>query len=325
MRMLRDKEEILPVVRVPYELLGCPNIAHFAIRFRKPYDMTSRFRSATLVAALAVVGVVAPAAQAAPYKRVAALTPFTANTLAALGVRPVAIGQTLGGHDRLDPRLRGVPTLALSHPNGPNLEQLAVRNPQLVLSAPIWKKGEPGMRKLGMKVAYSDPDSVHDLVGETKRIGALVGKRAAAARLAARQTAQVAAATKNIKKHPTVLLIMGVGRTSYAMLRNSWGGDIVRRAGGRLLTGGLTASGGYARISDEAVVARDPDVIIAVPHGAAADIPAIARYLSNKAGWKDTKAARHHNVYVSTGNSLLQAYTDPGRTIRDVRAKFLGN
>ena len=76
--------------------------------------------------------------------RIAALTPFTANTLAELGVRPVAIGQTLGGHDRFDPRLRGVPTLALSHPNGPNLEQLAVRNPQLVLSAPIWRKGEAG-------------------------------------------------------------------------------------------------------------------------------------------------------------------------------------
>ena len=42
-------------------------------------------------------------------------------------------------------------------------------------------------------------------------------------------------------------------------------------------------------------------------------------------GWKTTKAARNHRVYVSTGNSLLQAYTDPGRTIRDVRTKFLGN
>ena len=118
---------------------------------------------------------------------------------------------------------------------------------------------------------------------------------------------------------------MGVGRTSYAMLANSWGGDVVRQAGGRLLTGGLTASGGYARISDEAVVARNPDVIIAVPHGAASDIPKLAKYLSNKAGWRATKAAKRHKVFVATGNSLLQAYTDPGATIRDVRTKFLGN
>lgn len=278
-----------------------------------------------LLIALLALALVPAAAQAKTYKRVAALTPFTANTLAELGVKPVAIGQTLGGHDRIDARLRGVPTLALSHPNGPNLEQLAVRNPQLVLSAPIWKKGEAGMKRLGMKVAYTDPRSAHDLINGTKMIGALVGRSAAAARLAARQTAQIHAASKGIKKRPTVLLIMGVGRTSYAMLANSWGGDIVKRAGGRLLTGGLTASGGYARISDEAVVQRNPDVIIAVPHGAPSSLPALAKYLSNKAGWKKTKAARNKRVYVATGNSLLQAYTDPGRIIADVRSKFLRN
>jgi iron complex transport system substrate-binding protein len=278
-----------------------------------------------LLIAVLALALLPAAAQAKTYKRVAALTPFTANTLAELGVRPVAIGQTLGGHDRLDARLRGVPTLALSHPSGPNLEQLAVRNPQLVLSAPIWKKGEAGMKRLGMKVAYTDPRSAHDLVIGTKLIGGLVGRSAAAARLAARQTAQIHAASRGIRRRPTVLLIMGVGRTSYAMLANSWGGDMVRRAGGRLLTGGLTASGGYARISDEAVVQRNPDVIIAVPHGSPSSIPSLAKYLSNKAGWKGTKAARHKRVYVATGNSLLQAYTDPGRIIADVRSKFLGN
>ncbi len=278
--------------------------------------------TATLAALLALA--LAGPAQAAP-KRIAALTPFTANTLAELGVRPVAVGQTLGGHDRLDPRLKGVPTLALSHPNGPNAEQLALRNPQLVLSAPIWRKGEEAMKRLGMKVAYSDPRSVTDLLVQTRRIGGLVDKRAAADRLAARQSAAIAAARRGVRKHPSVLLIMGVGRTSYAMLANSWGGDVVRQAGGRLLTGGLTASGGYARISDEAVVARDPDIIIAVPHGAPADIPKLAKYLSNKAGWRTTKAAKRHKIFVATGNSLLQAYTDPGATIRDVRAKFLRN
>jgi iron complex transport system substrate-binding protein len=278
---------------------------------------------AVMLAALSVWGLALPAQAASP-RRIAALTPFTANTLAELGVRPVAVGQTLGGYDRLDARLRGVPTLALSHPNGPNLEQLAVRNPGLVLSAPIWRKGTPGMRRLGMKVVESDPRSVHELIAQTRRIGALVGRSAAANRLAARQVAQIQAAQRAVRKHPKVLLIMGVGRTSYAMLTNSWGGDIVRRAGGRLLTEGLTASGGYARISDEAVVARNPDIIIAVPHGAPSDIPKLARDLASKAGWRTTKAARNRRVYVATGNSLLQAYTDPGRTIADVRTKFLG-
>jgi hypothetical protein len=51
----------------------------------------------------------------------------------------------------------------------------------------------------------------------------------------------------------------------------------------------------------------------------------LAQYLANKAGWMATKAARRGRVFVATGNSLLQAYTDPGRIITDVRTKFLRN
>ncbi|WP_205697235.1 ABC transporter substrate-binding protein [Conexibacter sp. SYSU D00693] len=278
---------------------------------------------AVLATTTLLAGAVAPAADAAP-KRIAALTPFTANTLADLGVRPVGIGMTLGGNDRISPKLRGVPRLRLSHPNGPNLEQLAQLNPQLVLSAPIWRKGEAGMRRLGMRVALSDPTSVAAVPREVQRIGSLVGRRRAADGLAARMVRDINAATRGIRRHPKVLVVLGVGKVAYAFLENSWGGDVIRYAGGRLITAGLRSSGGYARISDEAIVARNPDVIIAVPHGNPSDIGRIAREIQNRPGWRRTNAARRGKVFVSTGNSLLQAFTDVGRTIRDVRRKFLG-
>src|SRR5215213_4334248 len=110
--------------------------------------------------ALATLCLTAASAGAATPKRVVALTPFTANTLAALGVKPVGIGQTLGGRERLSRRLRGVKTLPMSHPNGPNLEQLASLNPQLVFNSPTFKKGSVGMRELKIKVVESDP---HDI------------------------------------------------------------------------------------------------------------------------------------------------------------------
>ena len=52
-------------------------------------------------------------------KRIVALTPFTANTLAALGVKPVAIGETLGGRERFNKRLKGVRTLPWGTRSGP--------------------------------------------------------------------------------------------------------------------------------------------------------------------------------------------------------------
>ena len=240
-------------------------------------------------------------------------------------MRPVAIGQVLGGNDRWSARLRGVRRIPLSHPSGPNLEQLAMLNPGLVLSSPTWRRGHRAMRRLGMKVAETEPRTVHDTGAAIKRIGGLIGKQAAANRMAERMAADVARASRGIRKRPRVLVILGIGRVPYAFLANSWGGDIVRRAGGRLLTDGLVAGDGFARISNEIVVKRNPDIIIAVPHGSPKDIPKLGAYLRTNPAWRGTKAYRKKRIYVSTGNSLLQPWTDVGRTIRDVRRLYLRN
>jgi iron complex transport system substrate-binding protein len=273
-------------------------------------------------AAVIGLGLAAPA-QAAP--RVIALTPFSASTVMRLGVRPVAIGQTLGGNDRYIASLRGVPVLMLSHPLGPNLEQLAAYKPDLVLSSKTWQRGSQAIRRLGIKVYESDPVSVAAIGSETRAIGQLLGRTRAAGALASKIEGDVAAAKRGIKSRPRVLVILGVGRTPYAMLANSWGGDVVRQAGGTLLTDGLKSPGGMAKISDEVVVARNPDVIIAVPHGDPGSIPRLAAYYRNNPNWRRTNAVRNGRVYVATGNTLLQPYPGVAATIRDVRSKFLHN
>jgi iron complex transport system substrate-binding protein len=277
--------------------------------------------AATLVAAAALA---VPTAQAAP-ERIVALSPFSANTLASLDVRPVGIGEVLGGKERIAPELAGVPRLPLSHPNGPNLEQLAQLEPDLVLSTPAWRSGSAAIRRLGIDVQESEPRRVADVPAETRRIGRIVGRPQRAKKVAKRQQARIAEAKRGVTGHPTVLVVLGVGRTPYAFLPSSWGGDVVRQAGGRLLTEGLSAPGGYAKISDEVVVARDPDVIIAVPHGNPKDIGRLAAYYRNNPAWRTTKAVRNGRVYVSIGNSLLQPFTDVDRTIRDVQTKYLRN
>ena len=59
-----------------------------------------RKTSVTISTVLAATALLAGSANAAP-KRVVALTPFTANTAVAMGVKPVGIGQVLGGGDRI--------------------------------------------------------------------------------------------------------------------------------------------------------------------------------------------------------------------------------
>ena len=276
-----------------------------------------------LLAAALLLLVAAPAAGAD--RRVVALSPFTANTLAIFGVTPIAVGQTIGGREHLSRRLHDVPRLTLSHPAGPNLEQLAVLEPDLVLSAPVWRKGNRQMRELGVRVVEIEPRSVADVPRATKWIGALLGELERATELARKQRRHVRAAKARARSHPRVLLLLGVGRGSFAFLRNTWGGDVIEQAGGRLITGGLRSPGGYARVSDEFVLARDPEVIVAVPHGNPDEIPRLVRFLRDNPAWATTTAARTGRVYVSTDNALLQPWTSPAQTIADVQTQFLKN
>jgi iron complex transport system substrate-binding protein len=267
----------------------------------------------------------APAAQAAP-KRIVALTPFAANTLAGLGVTPVAIGNTLGGDKRFASNLRSAKRLTLSHPNGPNMEELALLNPQLVFSSPTWAKGAKTMRDLDIKVANADPANVAAAYRTTRMIGAKVGNRSGGVLLANRLKRQVNGAAKGIRKRPRTLVVLGVGRTPFVLLPNSWGGSIVKKAGARLITGGAKPNrSGFVRISDEKILTSNPDVIIAIPHGNADDMSDIAKFLRTNPAWKDSKAVKNNRLYVSGDNSLLQASTDIAKVIRKVRAKYLDN
>lgn len=285
-----------------------------------------------LCATLAVAGLLAALllaaatpATAAPPKRIVALTPFAANTLAKLGVTPVAIGETLGGSERFSPKLKGVPVLPLAHPNGPNLEQLAALDPDLVFSSRTWAKGNRAIGSLGIDVVLNDPRSISGALADTFKIGTIVGRKHYARDLLQAMRKQIDSASKGIESRPKVMLILGVGRTPFSFLPNSWGGSIVGKAGGKLLTGGVSSSSGFERISDEVVVAENPDVIIAVPHASEDDIPSLTEYLRANPAWSSTNAARNGRVYVSVDNSLLQAGTDIARTIRKVRRSYLKN
>lgn len=280
-------------------------------------------RRALLLALSLALLLLPSSAQAAP--RIVALTPFGANTLAKLGVRPVAVGQTLGGRDRLSPKLKGVPVLTLSHPNGPNLEQLASLEPDLVLSSPTWAKGNESIGDLGIKVLIREPRLVRDSYSQTLAIGKLVGRAKAAKALVRNMQKRVAQARQDVKSEPRVMLILGVGRTPFVFLPNSWGGDLVTKAGGELLTGGVESGSGFERISDEVVVAENPDVIIAVPHAEEDDIPSLAEYLRTNPAWAGTNAVENDRIYISVDNSLLQAGTDVAKTIRKVRRSYLDN
>lgn len=97
---------------------------------------------ALALALLAGLAATAPRAEAALGK-VVAISPFAAATMVRFGVKPVAIGQTIGGLKRLPQALRNTRVLTLSHPNGPNLEVMAKMKPDVVFTSSRWSKDTP--------------------------------------------------------------------------------------------------------------------------------------------------------------------------------------
>jgi iron complex transport system substrate-binding protein len=277
------------------------------------------------LAAVILVALLALPATAAPPKRIVALTPFSANTLASLGVKPIAIGQTLGGHHNFEPSLRNVRALPLAHPNGPNMEQLASLRPGLVLSSPTWTRGNRTMRELDMRVEVPEPLTVRDMYPRIEDIAELVDRERAGRRLVARITREVSRATRDLKSRPRVMLVLGVGRTPYVFLPNSWGGYILQLAGARLVDAGAESRSGFARISDEAVLAADPEVIIGVPHARAEDLDGIRDHMRSNETWKLTQAGQDNRIHVWGDDKLLQANLDVGATVTRVRTRFLKN
>jgi ABC-type Fe3+-hydroxamate transport system substrate-binding protein len=225
-----------------------------------------------------------------------------------------------------------VPRLTLSHPNGPNLEQLVALRPDALFSSPTWRAGTPRISRLGIEVYDSlDPQRLGTVPIAIRKISQIVGRSAQGDALAGRIQAQYRAAQAGITRHPRVLLVMGLAQYTLAILGNSWGGDIIAAAGGNLVTKDVKPIAGSGQdavvgnLSNEAVVRMNPDVIIVVPHGSPSDVPTIARYYRRFAPWRTTKAARTGHVYVPTDDLLLQATSDPAALIRKVRSAYLHN
>lgn len=298
-------------------------------------------QTASLIAALALVvaltiALLASGAEAAAKKkRIVALTPFSANTLIAAGVRPAAVGQMAIGQKGFSSKLKRVRRLQLSHPNGPNMEQIAKLDPDVVLTAAEWRKGSQTMRDLAIQVREMDATTALAVPARARAIGYAYGSKRLTDRLVAKTRREIAYAMKGTKKNPhpikhrpRVMMILGVGKTPYVFTNGSWAGSVARAAGAKLLGGALRSSKdnpGFAQISNETVVAENPDVILAVPHGNSRDVPSIAEAMKNNPAWSSTNAVKNGRVYATMDDALLQPNVDVGHTIKRLRVGFLKN
>jgi iron complex transport system substrate-binding protein len=164
-----------------------------------------------------------------------------------------------------------------------NYERLAALKPDVVVTS--WsqtKKTAAEIESKGYAVFSVEPHSFEEIARALRTLGKVSGHEAegerAAAALEARVQAVVAAPGPTFYFEHSAEPLGTTGPDSYL-------GDALRRAGGRNIF-----EGGWKLIDWEAVMARDPEVIL-IAH-------ARAQGLENRAGWKNLKAVKTGRVHI---------------------------
>jgi len=197
---------------------------------------------------------------AAPARRIVSLAPDVTEDLFAIGAGSLIVGTVdysdyppaaqhiprVGGFDNVDP------------------EAILARRPDLVIG---WQSGNPPaqiarLREAGATVFLTEPDRIDAIAAELERLGRLTATEAGADAAAAAFRVRLAELERRYAARPRV-------RTFYQVWNQpimTIGGrqiisDAIRICGGDNVFGALTVMA--PAVSEEAVIAADPEAIVA--------------------------------------------------------------
>jgi iron complex transport system substrate-binding protein len=145
----------------------------------------------------------------------------------------------------------------------PNIELVLAQRPDLVVAPEEGALGPPveRLRALGVRVATISVASLEDLFAACEKVGALAGREAAGRDLAAALRARVAAVERAVagRPRPRVLFIVDHDPT-VAAGRGTFPNALIEAAGASNVV--AAAYSAYPRLSDEAILALAPKVVI---------------------------------------------------------------
>ena len=244
-------------------------------------------------------------AHAAPPKRVISLAPSLTEMVYALGA-----GQTLVGVTTVcnyPEAARRLPKVGGMEDGGVDLEKVLSLKPDLVVAIGLYQSSTvEALRRLGLRVELVPSQTVEDVFAAANRLGTLLGRQAEARRLTAdmgRRIDRVRRATAALPKGRRPRVFYQVwDQPLMTATRDTLIGRLIELGGGVNVFSDL--SGRYVQVSPEAVLKRDPQVILApTTHASRVDPKILAR----TPGLAGVTAVRTGRVYVLDGDLVSRA------------------
>jgi iron complex transport system substrate-binding protein len=255
----------------------------------------------SLVRAFALVAVLAASAcaSAAPAhtdlpRRIVSLMPSLTEDLFAIGAGPAVVG--VSAYTDYPPAAATLPVVA--DVASADAERIVELHPDVVVGIPAQSAPAADVRRAGIRTVLLRDDGFEDIFRDIDALGLLTGRvddaRALGDRLRARTTALMHTVRKRANP-PRVFVVLGIAPI-YTVGERSFVGKLIALAGGANAARMTDAYGAY---SSEALVAMQPDVLVADP-------TVQLQSVLDRPPWNALRAVREHRVAYLPDPAILE-------------------
>lgn len=270
-------------------------------------SLTAAFAESTAVTVTDMAG--REIALDAPATKVVALTASDCEILAALGAEDTLVGR--GEYCDYPESILEVP--AVQSGADTNLEQIIALEPQVVIMAKMAQTEEQvaALEEAGIRVVVSDAQDIEGVYTAIRLIGALVGRNdEAEAMVTDMQSAFADIAAKSENTGKTVYFeVSPLQWGLWTAGKGTFMDELATLCG---LTNAFADVEGWAEISEEQVLERDPDYIVTISmyYG---EGPTPVEEIKARAGWEGLKAVQNDAILNADSNEISR----PGPRLKD--------
>ena len=231
----------------------------------------------------------------APVNRVVSLVPSMTEDLFAVGAGSKVVG--VSTFTDYPPQAKRLPVVASFASIA--TERVVALHPDLAIGIDAQDRLASDLRRAHIPVLLLHDDGYDDIFRNLIEIGAATGHAGEAEALVKRLRARTEALVRSVKRRarrPTAFVVLGTAPV-FTVGNGSYIEHLIDLAGGRNAAGDVRAP--YARYSAEALVARQPDLLIVDPDIHLNDV-------LNQAPWNALRAVKQHHVYTLPDAAILE-------------------
>ncbi|NBD24384.1 ABC transporter substrate-binding protein [Paenibacillus glycinis] len=230
-------------------------------------------------------------------KRIVTLSSSDTEIIYALGSKVVGRSTALGAV--YPPAAASVPEVGSTH--GIEFEKLATLKADLVIASPALKTQQATIEKLGPQVMFNSHNTFTEIQASVRLYGRILGQETKAEQLIAKMNADVAS-LKKPSAQPKTLIVYGAPGSFVVALPTSYPGNFLELAGGKNVASGfkgIDTMPQYADLSLERIVAANPDLILFITHGDAAEVKeSFKKQFESNPAWKSLSAVKNDRFEV---------------------------